>query len=325
MRKGSFCLLKPGAIAAVVVNYDGWDDVLSCVASLRASYGDLIYVTIVDNSDVPTQVPEDVRLDLKADVITGFGNVGYAAGCNTGIARCIDRGHDYIWLLNPDTRVEPGTLPTLLEVFADLPDCGVVGPRILLPGTPGTIWFDGGQVDLRKHGETSHLHQGVPVFAAPPAQRLDVDYITGASLLVRREVIETVGPMPEDYFLYFEETDWCHRIRTAGWRVVVEQHATMTHYKRSSGSIPSPYHLYYMLRNRYFFVQRSLNGDPEAALRQMLRTWVRVWRKSVRRHAPNLLDEFDALVERAVTDARAGRDGRCDDVSHMAWRTSTRT
>jgi GT2 family glycosyltransferase len=137
--------------------------------------------------------------------------------------------------------------------------------------------------------------------------------------LTRRTVLETVGLLPEDYFLYFEETHWCRDVRRAGWRVMVEQRARMVHHQRSSGAMPSPYHLYYMTRNRYLFFERALGGDGEAALAHLEGKWLKNWRRKVAAAAPEWLDEFDALVELAAADARAGRDGRNDAVSHVPW------
>jgi GT2 family glycosyltransferase len=311
---------QPGRTGVVLVNHDSADDTVGCVASLETSRDLDLDIVVVDNSDSPASADAlRTLLGDRAEVISSGGNLGYAGGSNVGIERCLERGNQYVWLLNPDTRVERETLPRLLEVLDDVPDCGVVGPRIIHPGEPATIWFDGGIVDEAKHGETRHVHQNVALDDAPPPRRVDVDYVTGASMLARRTTLETVGPLPEDYFLYFEETDWCRRAHRAGWRIIVDQRARMVHHKRSSGALPSPYHLYYMTRNRYLFVERSLGGDPEAALEHLRGKWVRNWRRTVRKAAPGWLDEFDALVERAVEDARAGRDGRNDEVSHVPW------
>jgi GT2 family glycosyltransferase len=311
---------QPGRTGVVLVNHDSADDTVACVASLETSRDLDLDIVVVDNSDsADSAAALRTVLGRRAEVISSGGNLGYAGGSNVGIARCLERGNEYVWLLNPDTRVEPETLPRLLQVFDDVPDCGVVGPRVVHPGDPAVVWFDGGIVDEAKHGETRHVHQGKRVDATPPPRRIEVDYVTGASLLARRTTMETVGPLPEEYFLYFEETDWCRRAHRAGWRIMVDQRARMVHHKRSSGSLPSTYHLYYMTRNRYLFVERALGGDPEAALAQLRGKWVRNWRRTVRTAAPEWLDEFDALVERAVEDARAGRDGRNDEVSHVPW------
>lgn len=307
----------------VLVNHDSAEDTVGCIASLEASHDLDMDVIVVDNSDSAESLATlSAVVGDRAVVLSSGANLGYAGGSNVGIRRCLERGNEFVWLLNPDTRIEPETLPRLLTLLADVPDCGVAGPRLVHPAAPGvpeTVWFDGGIVDETKAGETRHLHQGreVAKLAAPIAR--DVDYVTGASLLTRRTVLETVGLLPEDYFLYFEETHWCRDVRRAGWRVMVEQRARMVHHQRSSGALPSPYHLYYMTRNRYLFVERALGGDGEAALAQLEGKWLKNWRRRVAATAPGWLDEFDTLVDRAAADARAGRDGRNDAVSHVPW------
>lgn len=307
----------------VLVNHDSAEDTVGCIASLEASHDLDMDVIVVDNSDSAESLATlGAVVGDRAVVLSSGGNLGYAGGSNVGIRRCLERGNEFVWLLNPDTRIEPETLPRLLSLLADVPDCGVVGPRLVHPaaaGVPETVWFDGGIVDERKAGETRHLHQGKEVgkVAAPVAR--DVDYVTGASLLTRRTVLETVGLLPEDYFLYFEETHWCRDVRRTGWRVMVEQRARMVHHQRSSGALPSPYHLFYMTRNRYLFVERALGGDGEAALAHLEGKWLKNWRRKVETIAPEWLGEFDALVAAAAADARAGRDGRNDAVSHVPW------
>jgi GT2 family glycosyltransferase len=172
---------QPGRTGVVLVNHDSADDTVGCVASLEASRDLDLDIVVVDNSDSPASADAlRTLLGDRAEVISSGGNLGYAGGSNVGIARCLERGNQFVWLLNPDTRVERDTLPRLLEVLDDVPDCGVVGPRIVHPGEPALIWFDGGIVDEAKHGETRHVHQNVPLDDAPPARRIDVDYVTGA-------------------------------------------------------------------------------------------------------------------------------------------------
>lgn len=307
----------------VLVNHDSAEDTVGCIASLEASHDLDMDVVVVDNSDSAQSLATLRALVAdRAVVLSSGGNLGYAGGSNVGIRHCMERGNEFVWLLNPDTRIEPETLPRLLDLLAEVPDCGVVGPRIVhpaAPGTPETVWFDGGVVDEGKAGETRHMHQGREVTQLSSPVARDVDYVTGASLLTRRTVLDTVGLLPEDYFLYFEETHWCRDVRRAGWRVMVEQRARMVHHQRSSGALPSPYHLYYMTRNRFLFVERALDGDGEAALAQLEGKWLKNWRRKVATAAPEWLAEFDSLVALAAEDARAGRDGRNDAVSHVPW------
>lgn len=301
------------ATGAVIVSYGHPDDTLRCLASLEQSEDlDLVPVVVHNGPEDDDYAVLETAGDGRVEVIVSGDNLGYAGGSNLGVRRLLDLGVDQIWLLNPDALVEPGTLGRLRAVLAEEPRTGIVGPRILWPGPEQTIWFDGGFVN-REFGRTRHRHHGEPAADHAP-RRIDADYVTGAALLARREVFEQVGPLPDDYFLYYEETDWCLRAATAGWGVRVEQHATMLHDKRSSGLLPSPYFLYYMIRNRGRFAA-GLGIDSEVALADILERWVPQWRTIVTEHAPVWLPDFERLVDRAVADARAGVTGRVDDIT----------
>lgn len=302
----------------MILNFGDPTDTLACLASLELSDDLDLDVVVVDNG--PADDGHDrLRREVggRAEVVATGANLGYAAGNNLGIARVLERGCDQVWILNPDTVVQPNTLVRLNRRLEKSPDCGIVGPRLLMPGDPPRIWSDGGMIDREAHGDVHHLNAGRLVDDYPPGAAHDVDYVTGASLLVRRLVVEQIGPIPEDYFLYFEETDWCLRARTAGWRVMVEPRARMVHHKRSSGALPMPYYLYYMIRNRYRFVEQCLGGDGEAGLAALRTAFVEPWRARVTDHAPSWLPTFDELVRLAEEDARSGVSGRRDEVSQF--------
>ncbi|MEJ7832846.1 MAG: glycosyltransferase family 2 protein [Nocardioides sp.] len=309
--------MRSATTGVVVLNYRSASDTLACLASLERSNDLDLDIVVVDNAP-DDDAHEKLRsaVGRRAETFATGDNLGYAAGNNLGIARVLDRGCDLVWVLNPDTVVEPATLGVLRSHLANVPACGVVGPRLVLPGLPPRIAFDGGVVDRTRHGATAHLSIGIQETQAPEPQARDVDYVTGASLLVRREVLHQVGPIPEHYFLYYEEADWCLRARRAGWRVMVEQRARMLHRKRSSGALPRPYYLYYMVRNRYLFAESCLGASGESALADLDATFVSVWRRMVAQRAPDWLGAFDELVEMATQDARAGRTGRNDRITY---------
>lgn len=302
----------------MILNFGDPTDTLACLASVELSDDLDLEVVVVDNGPADRR-HEELRTAVgdRAEVLATGDNLGYAAGNNVGIARVLDRGCDLVWILNPDTVVEPGTLPALVERLERTPDCGMVGPRLLRPGRPERIWSDGGMLDWDAHGEVHHLHGGELVDEHPPERAFDVDYVTGASLLVRRLVVEEIGPIPEEYFLYYEETDWCVRAGRAGWRVMVDPQAQMVHHKRSSGALPKPYFVYYLVRNRHRFVEQCGGGDGEAALAAIRRTFVEPWRERVATRAPSWLPVYDELVRTAEEDARAGVTGRRDDVTEI--------
>lgn len=298
----------------VVLNYKSVQDTLACVDSLSLS-GDLdLDLVVVDNA---AENEETARLREavgdRGQTIASGGNLGYAAGNNLAIDLLLDRGADLIWILNPDTVVAPDTLPRLKAHLDRVPDCGIVGPRLEFSDPPGKIWFDGGIVD-RELGVTSHRNLGRSSKDVKEESR-DVDYVTGASMLVRRALIEDIGAIPEHYFLYYEETDWCIRAQRAGWRTMVDGTATMVHHKRSSGTLPQPYYLYYMTRNRFLFAEDCLGIDGELALKHLDEKFLSPWRERVGVRAPELLAGFDEIVAMAKADGRSRVIGERPEVT----------
>jgi len=309
-------MVRSARTGVVVLNYGEPHDTFGCLDSLEQSDDLDLDIVVVDNG--PESDEHDrlrAGVGRRAEVVATGENLGYAGGNNLGITRLLERGVTFVWLLNPDTRVEPTTLPRLLRLMDRRPECGVVGPRLVLPGSPARVWYDGGVVDLERWGATRHRAQGkLESEARRPVPRV-TDYVTGAALLTRAATLEQVGLLPERYFLYYEETEWCLRARRLGWACVVQSRARMTHLKRSGIGIPEPYHVYYMTRNRYFFARDCLGLDPEQALADLDARLLARWRARVTRDAPAWLPAYDDLVARAKADARAGRDGRNDDIT----------
>ena len=298
----------------VVLNYGHPGDTWACLDSLEMSRELDLDIVVVDNA--PEGADHDrlrEGVGRRAEVVASGANLGYAGGNNLGIARLLDRGVDDVLLLNPDTRIEPSTLTRLRRVLDNRPRCGVVGPRMVFPGTPARIWFDGGRVNAET-GSTHHHGRGRLESELPPRRARRCDYVTGAALFARATTFRDVGLLPERYFMYYEETEWCLRARDAGWDSMVQPRARMTHLKRSGIGVPGPYAAYYLTRNRYFFARDCLGIDPELAMDQQERTWERNTRARVSERAPHWLPVFEELVDQAKRDARAGRDGRREDI-----------
>jgi GT2 family glycosyltransferase len=304
-------------VVTVVLNYRHYEDTQRCVASLQESTFLHHHILVVDNTE-PAHKRSGLRptLDPWVELIDGGGNNGFAAGANIGIGRALELGAEFVWLVNPDVVVAPDTLAVLVETAERQSDAGVVGCRILDDQDPPRILFNGGVVDAARGGATSHRDQGAEDGTVPD-ELLEVDHVTGACLLVRRSVLRRVGLMPEEYFLYFEVTDWCMRIRAAGWRMLVAPGTRVRDVKQSTEGRLAPYYIYYMLRNRVHFSKRFFDADFEAT-KADLSPIVERWRDEVDKRAPDQIGTFDKVVEIAFEDARAGRLGRRDDIHELA-------
>ena len=309
--------MRSASTGVVVVSYGPPDDTLECLDSLERSRDLDLEIVVVDNGPADSADHHRLRDGIhgRATLIATGDNLGYAGGNNVGIRHLLEGDVERVWLLNPDTRVGPRTLGRLRAHLDAVPDCAVVGPRLVLPAHPPEIWYDGGTVD-RATGDTAHPGSGRAEETAPPGPPRDTDYVSGASFLVRRSALEHVGLLPEDYFLYFEETAWCLAAADLGWRVMVAPRARMLHLKRSGpGRMVTPYYAYYVTRNRYHFAQQVLGIDAEQSLERFERHHVAAWRSRVAERAPHWLEDLDELVARAKRDARAGVTGRAEGVS----------
>ena len=227
-----------------------------------------------------------------------------------------------MWILNPDLVVEPEALDWLLAAAHNHPDAGLIGSRIMYGGSdPLTIWYNGGEMDWDRGGATTHTDMGTKDAEVRASGPHETDYVTGASMLVRSAVFEDAGLLPEDYFLYFEETEYNLSVRAKGWKTIVETRARAYHFKRSSGVLPTPYYIYYFVRNRLVFGLRHSDVSVDR-IELDLEEFVSGWRERVERHSPGGLVSYDNLVETALRDGRAGTTGQSKEVGAVSFTPS---
>lgn len=255
----------------VIVTYQSRADIGRCLDSLPASWpGARLEVIVVDNAStdgtldlVAGRFPDAVRIESG-------GNVGFARGTNLGLARAT--GRIVVWL-NPDCELTPGSLGALARHLEQHPRCGAVGPRLrYADGTiqpsalPFPTWrrvpyhFLGARALARQpwaralgarlggreaRGYLASLGHGDPVRR--------VEWVSGACLAARCEVTKEIGPLDEGYFMYCEDTDWCQRVRRAGYEVHQRADVDVIHHAgRSGASNPEAVYHYYASLLRYF-------------------------------------------------------------------------
>ena len=269
----------------ILVNYNGAKDTAECIESLRRVKSPPFRVVVVDNAS--TDKSPDALNALQAqyafDLLPSPANGGFAAGCNLGMRFALDRGADYLLLLNNDTLVTEGFLDGLLSSFREDARCGASTCRIRFAAQTDTLWYAGGSVSpvtLR----TRHFGYGQPDRETPGPSRA-VSFASGCCLMLRREAVLAAGFLDEDFFLYEEDTDYCLRLREKGFSIRYVPGAVIDH-KVSASVRASAAGSFYQIRSKYLLIQKRLPPlrRPAAYLSCTARCLVRCMRGEYRLH-----------------------------------------
>ncbi|MBW4515013.1 MAG: glycosyltransferase family 2 protein [Timaviella obliquedivisa GSE-PSE-MK23-08B] len=303
----------------IILNYRTPELTIACLHSLVDEVQALpgTQVTVVDNDSADGSV-EQISAAIATEswnwvtFLPQERNGGYAFGNNAAIRPALadDDPPDYFLLLNPDTVVRPGALHALVDFMEKTPEAGIAGSRLEEPdGTPQcsafrfpNVWseLDSG---LRLGLVTQLLAQRiVPILPVTEAIQ-QVDWVAGASMIVRRQVFETAGLMDEKYFLYFEEVDFCVAAKKAGWSCWYVPESRVVHYVGQSSGVtdtkrkPKRRPTYWFDSRRRFFVKNY--GWSYAVLTEVAwATGFVVWRlrQIIQRKPdddpPNILGDF---------------------------------
>lgn len=246
-------------VSVVVLNWNGKEDTLACLQSLTEVTYRSMRVVVVDNGSSDGSEAAFRASFPDVPVIQSGANLGYAAGNNVGIAYCLKHFDDeFVLLLNNDTVVDPGFLDELVSAAARRLDAGIFGPKIMFRSRPNVIWFAGGVWDAPA-ARFVHIGEGAQEASAGGAT-VEVDFITGCAMLVRRRLLERIGLLDDRFFLTFEDCDLCLRARDAGSHCVYVPAAKIWHAVSASfGAIRSPLGDYFFARNRLLFAELHLD------------------------------------------------------------------
>ena len=289
-------MLPPHAphVAVVVLNWNGWADTIASAESILRSDHAALSITICDNASVDDSVerirawgrtinsifPKFAFVDRSGAVkrageerikdlcgtvtlLQAGSNGGYAAGNNVGIRAALkDLSVSAVWILNNDVIIEPTALNEALQVLSSDETIGLVGSTLCYMDDPQRIQCQGGGRFDRRKGLAETIGAGESTSRPIPADDViaEMDFVNGAAVLVSRRLLETVGLMSEDYFLYWEELDWAYRLRPQ-FRLGYAPRAKILHKVGASigtkdGGEGSPLSEYFYNRNRIRFCQR---------------------------------------------------------------------
>jgi GT2 family glycosyltransferase len=246
-------------VYVIVLNWNLKDDTMACVESIQAGTYSNQRIVVVDNGSQDDSVRALAEhFGTAIDLIPCKENLGFAGGANVGIRHALARGADYVLLLNNDAIAASDLIEILVNTAASCSRGAVLGPAICYYDEPQRFWHLGA---VHKWGlpvpvEIGHDTPDTGQFAAP----FEVDYITGCAMWVPAQIFETVGLLNQDFFMYYEDADFCWRVREAGFRVVVVPKARIWHkISRSSQQVPRTTS-YHHTRNRVIFYNRRTRG-----------------------------------------------------------------
>lgn len=283
-------------LGVVLVTYNAADVIAGCLESLCAARDAGLRIVVVDNASddgtvdtvrdwasgaaafvPPAELPFAMDPVAKPVVLTEGGpdiapgpgitlvrsgaNRGFAGGVNVGLA-CLARDPEigHFWVLNPDSMVPAASVAALQTCLAGAGHYGLMGGRVVYLETPDRIQIDGGLL-RRRTGVTGNYNLGQAHPASPPPDPAELDFITGASMVASRAFYEAVGPMREDYFLYYEEVDWAMR-RSTDMPLAYCAGLVVYHWGGTAigspiiGRTASPFSIYFKHRGRIRFLSR---------------------------------------------------------------------
>lgn len=211
-------------VSIVILNWNSKKDTLECLSSVRNIEYPNLEVIVLDNGGSTDGSQEAIRKQFpEVRLIEVQGNRGFAGGNNIALR---EASGDYYLLLNNDTVVDKNVVKRLVEAGESSRDIGITGPKMYLYDRKNVFWFAGGF--MQKHYGTIHRGYG-EVDRGQYDRTEDVDIMSGCALMVKKEVVDKIGFLDEEFFLYYEDADWCLRARKAGYRIVYVPSAVIWH------------------------------------------------------------------------------------------------
>ena len=265
-----------------IINFNGTSNTLECLLSLDKinSKSFKISVVVIDNASKDEFKVQSSKFKVFQGlrVISNDKNLGFSGGQNVGIKYALDNGADYVLILNNDTIVDKNLIEELLNAAQKDKNIGIAVPKIYFASgfefhkdrykksdLGKVFWYAGGEMDWKN---VIGFHRGVDEVDRGQYDRIEkTDFASGCCMLVKGEVFEKVGFLDEKFFLYYEDSDLCERIRRAGYSIMYSAKAILWHKNAgSAGGSGSSLQDYYITRNRMLFGFRYASFRSKLAL-----------------------------------------------------------
>lgn len=241
-------MLARPRVVVVVVTWNRKNDLIECIESLKKITYSNYEMIIVDNGSTDGTAGLVIDSYPGIECIETGSNLGFSAGNNVGIKRAIEKGADYLLLLNDDTVVDPRFLDELVDGCEKDAQVGIAGPKIYCFDDPKRLWA---AADLKNIGKLDEGQED---------KTEEVTFVVGCAWLIRKDAIDRIGLLDEDLFLYGEEDEYCARAEYAGYKMLFLPRSVIWHKANVQCEHLKPYQVYYNCRNSLLVRRKKFNG-----------------------------------------------------------------
>lgn len=225
----------------IILQYNNWQDTVECLHSITAISYDDYAVVVVDNNSSNDSLPKlkqwlldnkDVFAKQNETVlIENIVNNGYAGGNNLGIKYALEKNDfSYVWLLNNDVIIDPAALEVMVNIFKGDGKIGICGSKVI-------DYFDNN--NILSLGTKYNRFWGLPNVVKEESVAKNLDGVQGCSMLIKHGCFVNIGLLPEEYFMYYEESDYCLKVIGGGYKIATAVASIIFHKEGASSGVQS--------------------------------------------------------------------------------------
>lgn len=239
----------------ILLNYNGYQDTIDCIDSINKCEKKLDYeIVVVDNCSTDDSYNK-LKKVKNIKLIKNPVNNGFSAGNNLGIKYALEQNAEYVLLLNNDTIDTVDSIYKMLEKIKSDESVGILGCRIMYYDNKNLINYYGGSIDWFKG--TAIMHNYKKEYQETQNNYFYCEYVTGCSMLIRTSILDKTGLLPEEYFMYYEDVDFCAKAKESGYKLAVTGDSYIYHKASSaSGGEGNPFAIEWNTRNRLLFMKK---------------------------------------------------------------------
>ena len=251
-------------IGIVICNYNKKNDALACIRSILESKFQDYDIYVVDNASTDGSA-EAIRnaYGEQVTLLVNQENLGGSGGFNTGLRAAFQKGYPYLMCVDNDALLDENAVGNLLAFLQEHPETGIAAAKIYHREAPDYVQQFGQKIDFENFCTDVTYLNAYEDGSMP--EYVYTDAVAACALMIRRSVIEKIGFMPEENFLYWDDTEWCYLCNRAGWKVASVGNAMALHAMGAKKELENTFPTYYAWRNWIrFFMRYTEPGDWEA-------------------------------------------------------------